>query len=73
MTGITLADAQANLAAAQAAYRAALSARSVASSDRTLQRQEIDQLLAQINHWQRECDRLSPTPAHRVHTLVVHG
>lgn len=73
MTAITLADARANLAAAQAAYRAALGARSVASSDRTLQRQEIDQLLAQIKYWQRECDRLSATPTRRAHTLVVHG
>lgn len=78
MTGTALTDAQANLEAAKTAYRQALSARATGFEGRTLQRQDIDQLLLQVQYWQREVDRLSAAagltaPQRRVSTLIVRG
>lgn len=60
---ITLAQAQAHLAKAQAAYDKALEAQSYSTSSDTdafsASRQNISDLLDQVNHWNRQVDRLS--------------
>jgi hypothetical protein len=57
----TLADAQENLAAAQAAYRAALAARSASSDGQSVSYQEIDKLRAEVTYWERVIRGLSST------------
>jgi len=68
----TLADAQANLAAAHTAYRAALAAKSTGFGDRSLVRHDIDKLRAEIEHWSRLIVRLDPDQA-RAARLIVNG
>jgi HEPN domain-containing protein len=43
-----------SLALAQAAYQKALSAQTVQFGERRLSTHEIDKLLAQVKHWERE-------------------
>lgn len=69
----TLADAQSNLAAAQTAYRRALDARSVGFGDRSVQRQDITALRAEVQHWQREVDRLTAAAPSRVRGLILRS
>jgi hypothetical protein len=54
-----LSDAQANLEAAQAAYRAALAARSASADGQSVTYHEIDKLRGEIIHWQRVVRGLS--------------
>lgn len=51
--GVDLATAQANYIAAHAAYQDALAARSVTSGDRTITRQDIEQLRNERLFWAR--------------------
>lgn len=77
MPAITLADAQANLSAAQAAYRAALEYKSQTVGDRTKQLHDISALRAEITHWQRQVDHLTAldqtTGAPRVRGLILQS
>ena len=60
MAGVTQADAEANLAAAQAALVDAR-AGEVEIKDRKSKPATIPELLEEIKYWQAECNRLSGT------------
>ena len=54
-----LATAQANYAAAQAAYTDALAAKSAGTAGRSVVRQDIDKLRAEMTHWSRVVAQIS--------------
>lgn len=63
MAGLTLAQAQANLEAANTAYMAALEAESFSISDgnasRSVSRPDLDRLQKAIDYWEKRVGRLS--------------
>jgi hypothetical protein len=65
MAGITLAQAETNLAAANAAYLKALDVQSYTTSGRTKTNQDIEKLRQQIVFWEGKVALLSSTYSHR--------
>jgi len=75
MAGITLEIAEANLAEALAARSRTLNAESYKIADRELQRSRLDQINADITHWNSMVQSLSARASgrRRARTVVVGG
>lgn len=73
MAAITLADAQAQLAAWLAASAAAATSQSYEIAGRKLTRANSSEILEQVKYWQAQCDALGPASGRhrRARTVVV--